>query len=293
MRRRFGPLPASGLGRRLAADARARRGAAPDAPRERPTDPTPERRARLEPLLRRVVEHAAHDVNNHLQVMLGNAELLASTEGLSPSSHRRLGHIRDAGREAIEASAHLLALSRPGGGPDGVGERMSLGEVLERHGASIGWLSGSARWHCSAERGSRDVLPTDSAPPSLLLELVLQLALLARARAAPGSAVALRATLAKPPPGATLNLRLEIEDPMPVDATASDRAREAPVAALIALAALAGGCVEPRSPGAVLSVTVPVRRATTDRPAGTALPAADAARPLQTAGRRSTSAEKR
>ena len=255
------PWP-SGIGRRLALAVRALSGNAPDERRGRPAASPPSRRARFDALIGRLAAHGVHDVANHLQVVLGNAELLASSAVPVSPSERRLAWIGDAAREAVGVNAHLLALVRLGDAPDDAGGGMSLGEVLDGHGPLIAWSSGSARWRCAAEPDARDARPVESAPPTLLLELLLHLALLARERAAPGAAVTLHATLLERPRGTALRLRLSGSGPAASAAPAAGAESEASIAAL---AGFAGGRVESRDEGAGpadLAVAVPVERAT-------------------------------
>ena len=257
--RRPGPWGPPGIGRRLALAARALSGSVPD---ERRGPPPPSRRARFDALVRRLAAHGAHDVANHLQVVLGNAELLASSAAPVSPSERRLAWIGDAAREAVGVNAHLLALARLGDAPDGTGGGMSLGEVLDGHGPLIAWASGSARWRCAAAPHVRDARPVGSAPPTLLLELLLHVALLARDRAAPGAAVTLHASLLERPPGPALRLRLAGAEPIASAAVAVDVESGTSIAALIDPV---GGRVGPRGGEGAgrteLSVEVPVARA--------------------------------
>lgn len=106
-----------------------------------------ERLARAQ-LAGRAAPETAHAIGNHLQVMLGNAELAAGAEVLSESARRALARVAEAGEQAAALNRRLHALARGHDGrpatPERAGSDGDLGELLDASLPRLVWLAGAA-----------------------------------------------------------------------------------------------------------------------------------------------------
>ena len=225
----------------------------------------------------RVAERATHAISNHLQVALGNAELLSLAATLPESSRRQLASIMEAGRDAAATNAALRALARD---DDHSGElaatSLSLGDALTRSSSALEWLASPARLDTGAiGTAARTLRLSTAAPPALLCELLLRL--VHHAPATAGDTLSLHAEPLAP--GPWLRLGVRIDGPSEgVSGGSSDGPRAAvppegdealSLEVLAALVALAGGRFDladgedgpVRSPPDLL---LPVRRGDSD-----------------------------
>lgn len=162
----------------------------------------------------RIAGDVAHDLNNHLQIVLGSAELLGAAGGLPSGARRQLERIVDAGRLASAASGSLLALAREaeaspapaaGSPPD-----VTLGDVIGSLTERLSRLAGAGATLATAlDAGARTVPIARVRGGDALPELLACLVVHAAAGLSAGTTVTLHVRLSDEDP-ATLRLHVEI-----------------------------------------------------------------------------------
>ena len=152
--------------------------------------------------LARALANTAHAVNNSLQVIAGNAELMAAKPDLDPALLRRVQTIATQSERAASTIAALVAYSRPATpGTDSVDTGALVDTLLDMRAHSLA----RARIKIAVERhdeGSDKV----RAPRRLLFQLVLNVLLLVEARLAGRSGATITIRLRRVGPSVTIEV---------------------------------------------------------------------------------------
>ena len=222
---------------------------------------------------------AAHAMNNHLQVILGNAELLDAVETLPERARRPLARLIEAGRLASAANGELLSLVRDATTPAALEADACIGDAIAVQLPALSRLSGDGTAFRVEVEPSVNERPLDAlAARSVAAELIACLVLQARSSVASGTPLVLHVgAVASAPPasaGEALRVRVEVDGVTGIgeggtESDARDDGARTPLAELMAALADRAGArlhVDGESAGRVRHVALFPLRATASRP---------------------------